>query len=199
MKSVLRIAWLCVGLLVLSLQIQAGPKVRRLHENAVRIKGCVLLIAPILPDSFVLKKLQRKGVDEVAQYLDRIQEGNELLAKAFEKEFTFCRVQLATSNDLMQTYPGYFSHLKSLNADSVVVFQFGQTEQFASQPARKIKRYDRDVAGVYATDGKTRLLISPGQVKNMWRPGSAENMVRALQHNLEHYAGLKLVSLKKRR
>src|SRR5688572_247492 len=43
----------------LPLEMQAGDKLRKLKEDVQRVQHGTLLIAPILPDSFVLRKYDR--------------------------------------------------------------------------------------------------------------------------------------------
>jgi hypothetical protein len=193
MKMKIRVSSATVGIFLVftATWAFAGPKVKRLQENARKIEKAVLVIAPVLPDSFILKRLEKKGPEAVSQYLDRIKTGNQNMIEAFKNHYTFSRILYLVDDPAMLTYEGYFARLRDLQPDSQFVFQFGQAEQYATVPARRIKAYDREVACIDRTDGKTRMFISLGNVSNLWQPGSAENMVKALQKNLEMYARMK--------
>ena len=86
-----------LALLLMSLphKAQAGDKLRKLKEDAVRIQKGTLLVAPILPDSFVLRKFDHAGGEaKRAAYLESIRISNVNLQQALQKHYHFSKMQV---------------------------------------------------------------------------------------------------------
>jgi hypothetical protein len=178
--------WLLATLfLLLSQPAWAGEKLTKLKEDVKRIQRGTLLVAPVLPDSFVLQKLSKPGQEALRKtYLDRIASSNLNLRDKLQQHYHFSKVEFLTDTD----YASYFAHLRSYDSEKYFVLQFGHAVQFAEGKAHKIKKYDRDLLGIFATDGKSRLYLNAGKVDLFYKREYAAAIVQNLQLNLDKYA-----------
>lgn len=191
-QASMRIARTSFLMLVLSLCMAgssfAGSKLSQLKADAKRIQKGTLLVAPILPDSFVLWKAQKKGPEAEQLYRANLAKANENLANAVRAYYQFSKVRILTADAGFKDYPSYFETLGGYKRDSFFVLQFGQAVQFAEGKTKKIRPYEKEFLGVYATDGTTRLYLNVGKVELFYKPDYANMIVQNLQKNLDMYA-----------
>ena len=174
------------GILLSSNFAFAGPKLAKLKEDVKRIQAGTLLIAPIMEDSFILRKLQNpKKADKLAAYRAAIVTANENMKKAIQGKYTFSKVEfLPPAKD----YKAYFETLKGYDSEKYFVLQFGQAVQYANGKAKRIKAYDREILGIFETDGKSRMYLNAGKVELFKGATYAETIIRNLGRNLDKYA-----------
>jgi hypothetical protein len=167
-------------LLALPQQATAGDKLRKLKDDVQHIQNSTLLIAPVMPDSFVLRKYAGpKHESQRTAYLEAIRLSNENLQMAMQKHYRFSKVQVLPA---YPDYASYFAALKAFDPEHYCVLQF------AVAPSRKASNYDKEFLGIYALDGHTRLYLNQGKVLIFPKLAYAEAIVKNLQINLDRYA-----------
>ena len=177
-----------LGLLLMSLPqaAQAGDKLRKLKEDAVRIQQGTLLVAPILPDSFVLRKFDHPGGEaKRAAYLESIRISNMNLQQALQKHYRFSKMQVLPA---VADYPAYFAALKQYDPAKFFLLQFGQAAQYATGRAVKASNFDKEFLGVYELDGQTRIYLNQGKLKLFPKLAYAESIAKTLNSSLLRYA-----------
>lgn len=180
---------LLLGLLLSVSTAFAGPKLAKLKEDVRRIKAGTLLIAPIMEDAFILRKLQDpKKAEKLAAYRAAIVAANANMKKAVESKYSFSKVEFLPD---FENYTAYFDALKGYDSEKYFVLQFGQAVQYATGKAKRIRTYDREVLGIYETDGKSRLYLSSGKVKLFDGRTYAETIIRNLDRGLVKYSKAK--------
>lgn len=166
----------------------AGDKVDMIYINTGKVKKGTLLVAPILPDPFVMKKLSKPGKEaQLALYQERLNAANENLKEALSEYYEFCPFIFLDTVPAMNSYDTYYEHLATYDKSKFYVLQFGYALQFRTDPPNKIRRYERDVLGIYRADGKTQLLIFPGVPKHCWKVSYAFARVATMQSMLVKY------------
>lgn len=170
----------------LPLEMQAGDKLRKLKEDVQRVQHGTLLIAPILPDSFVLRKYDRP--EEAAKrtaYLESLQAGTANLQAAIQKHYRFSRVEVLPA---FADYPSYHAALQLYEGKPYYVLQFGHMAQFAAGRTKKASNYDKGFLGIYELDASSKMFLNQGKVNLFPKLTYAESIVRDMEAGLTRYA-----------
>ncbi len=177
---------LLLGLILSTSTAFAGPKLAKLKKDVRRIKAGTLLIAPIMEDSFVLKKLQNpKKADKLAAYRAAIVAANQNMKKAITAKYTFSKVEFMPA---FESYEAYFEALKGYDSERFFVLQFGHMVQYADGKAKRIRAYDRKILGIFETDGKSRMYLNAGKVKLFEGESYAQSIILSLNRSLTKYS-----------
>lgn len=189
MKFVTSACLLTLSLLLLTAnQLQAGDKMLMIYRNTEKVKMGTLLVTPMIPDPYVVEKLSENGGEaKLAIYYSRLEQANLNLKSALEELFDFCPIIFLDSVPEMKSFDTYYEHLATYDKSNHYVLQFGNTQQFKTDPYTRIREYDRNVLGIYSADGKRQLLIFPGVPKHCWKDEYARGRIVEMQSMLVKY------------
>lgn len=164
----------------------AGPKLAKLKEDVQKIKIGTLLIAPIMEDSFVLRKLQgATKTEKLKAYQEAIADANANMKKAVASKYSFSKVEFLPPAD---NYQAYFEAFNQRDREKFFVLQFGQAVQYVEGKTKRIRAYDREILGIYEVDGSSRVYLNAGKINLFKGLTYAENIISSLDRNLRKYA-----------